>query len=230
MVELIVAIILGSLPGAVWLWFYLKEDDYSKSKKLLILTFLSGGLFVVLAVFAEYFTGVYFGKIHIENLSPLGFLAFALIEEVSKFLAAYVVVHKSPKFREPIEAMVYMIVAALGFATVENIVSIANLTFSSSSQSIFLSGAVQLAALRLIGATLLHTLTSGLVGYWWAMSIRRFFDIRYLVLGLIIAAFAHTAFNLLVLIFGEVSYALLFLVVMGFFILGDFEKLKRIEV
>ncbi|MCL4437520.1 PrsW family intramembrane metalloprotease [Patescibacteria group bacterium] len=230
MVELVAAIVLGSLPGVIWLWFYLKEDDYPKSKKLLFLTFLSGGLFVILAIFAEYFSGILLGKINIAKLSPLAFLIFALIEEVSKFLAAYIIVHKSSKFREPVEAMVYMIVAALGFATVENIISIANLTISNPAQGAFLSGAVQLAALRLVGATLLHTLTSGLVGYWWAMSIRRFFDFRYLVLGLIIATFAHMAFNLLVLIFGEVSYALLFLVVMGFFLLGDFEKLKRIEV
>jgi cytochrome c oxidase subunit IV len=77
---------------------------------------------------------------------------------------------------------------------------------------------------------LLHTLASGIVGYWWAMSIRRFFDARYLVFGLVLATFVHMAFNILILNFGELFYPLIFLVIIGFLILADFEKLKRIDL
>ncbi len=223
-------IILGLLPGFIWLAFYLREDTRPEPKKLLVLTFISGGAFVVVAIILEYLIGIGLAKIRISNLSPLAFLIFALVEEVSKFLAAYGVIHKNKDFKEPIEAMIYMIVASLGFATVENLVAVSNLSFGSPSQGALLASVFQLAALRLIGATLLHTLASGIVGYWWAMSIRRFFDWRYLAFGLALAAFIHMAFNILILNFGELFYPLIFLVIIGFLILADFEKLKKVDL
>ncbi len=223
-------ILLGLLPGFIWLAFYLNEDTISEPKKLLILTFLSGGAFVVVAVIVEYLIGRGLAKIHISSLSPLAFLFFALTEEVSKFFAAYGIIHKNKDFKEPIEAMIYMIVASLGFATVENLVAVSNLSFGSPTQGALLASVFQLAALRLIGATLLHTLASGIVGYWWAMSIRRFFDKRYLIFGLALATFVHMVFNILILNFGELFYPLIFLVIIGFLILADFEKLKKIDL
>ncbi|KKW15738.1 MAG: hypothetical protein UY56_C0027G0005, partial [Parcubacteria group bacterium GW2011_GWA1_50_14] len=47
------AIVFGILPGIVWLFFYLQEDLHPEPKKLLIKTFLIGGLFAFLALLVE---------------------------------------------------------------------------------------------------------------------------------------------------------------------------------
>jgi RsiW-degrading membrane proteinase PrsW (M82 family) len=61
-------ILLGLLPGFIWLAFYLNEDNRPEPKKLLILTFLSGGAFVVVAVVLEYLVEVGLAKIRISSL------------------------------------------------------------------------------------------------------------------------------------------------------------------
>ena len=47
-----------------------------------------------------------------------------------------------------------------------------------------------------------------------------------ILLGLAIATVLHACFNYLILNFGNIAYSLVFLVLVGFFVLNDFEKLK----
>ncbi|MBI4094348.1 MAG: hypothetical protein HY436_00915, partial [Candidatus Liptonbacteria bacterium] len=78
-----------------------------------------------------------------------------------------------------------------------------------------------------IGATLLHALASAIVGYYWAVSIRDFGMRKPLLTGLALATALHAAFNLLIIHFGTMAYPVLLLVIAGFFIVNDFEKLRR---
>ena len=128
------------------------------------------------------------------------------------------VIEKHPyDFDEPVDAMIYMIVAALGFAAVENIAAAAKgsgLAFETTS-------------LRFIGATLLHTISSGLLGYYWAKEIitkRRVF----LYIGFALATVLHVIFNYLILNYEPVVVPTTFLIVAALLILYDFEKLKRL--
>ena len=73
----------------------------------------------------------------------------------------------------------------------------------------------------------LHSLTSAIVGYYWALGIARRKVARYLIPGFIAATAIHATFNYLILNYGDVIYAVVFLVVIGFFVLHDFEKLKK---
>jgi len=115
-----------------------------------------------------------------------------------------------------------MIVAALGFATLENIGAISGISPSAT----LIPAVLETISLRFVGATLLHTLTSGIIGYYWALGIVRGKVARYLAIGIPIAAILHATFNYLILTYGDVIYSVIFLMVVGFFVLNDFEQLK----
>ncbi len=152
-------------------------------------------------------------------------LGLAFIEEFMKFSAAYFAVGKSPELDEPIDAMIYMIVAALGFATLENIGAITNVA-AAAAQGTLISSVFEAVSLRFVGATLLHSLTSAIVGYHWALGIAHKKVPQYIFSGFVIATILHATFNYLILNNADVGYSVLFLLVIGFFVLNDFERLK----
>jgi RsiW-degrading membrane proteinase PrsW (M82 family) len=222
MLMLIIALVFGLLPGFAWLIFYLGEADHPEPKRLIMFTFVVGmafGFFTVAVenIFSNWATGI-----GVQELSLLSLFGLAVIEEVMKFAAAHFAINRNPGFTEPVDAMIYMIVAALGFATLENIGAISGLT----PQAALLPAVFETVSLRFVGATLLHTLTSGVVGYYWALGIVKGKVPRYLVVGLAIAAILHTTFNWLILTYGGTVYSVVLLIIVGFFVLNDFEILK----
>jgi RsiW-degrading membrane proteinase PrsW (M82 family) len=212
-------IILGLLPSFAWLIFYLKEDEHPEPKKLILEIFLAGAISTFLVLGVQTAFNNWAVPRGIAQYSLFSFFALAAIEEFFKFGAARIVIGKHLKdFDEPVDAMIYLIVAALGFATVENIAAVSN------SQGL----AFETTTLRFIGATLLHTLSSGLLGYYWARSlIQR--KIQILFTGFALATLLHTIFNYLIIKFEPVIIPTVFLIVFAVFVLYDFEKLKRIE-
>lgn len=224
---LVIALVAGLLPGFAWLVFYLGESPRPEPKRLIAFTFIVGMAFGFFTVAIEnLFTQWTTGNIPLQLLHflPLigSLLGLAAIEELMKFAAAHFAINRSPEFREPVDAMIYMIVAALGFATLENIGAIAGL----SPQGALLPAVIETVSLRFVGATLLHTLTSGVVGYYWALGLVRGKTGRYLAVGLPLAAVLHATFNYLILTYGDAVYSVVFLIVIGFFVLNDFEQLK----
>lgn len=216
----IISILLGLVPSVVWLLFFLREDDrHPEPKRLIFYVFFAGALstFVALAfqlLFNKF--AIWFG---IETYSPLSLIFLAGIEELMKFGAVYFIVSKRKEFDEPLDAMIYMITAALGFAAVENIASI----FQSGN-------GVEVAALRFVGATLLHSLSSGLIGYYWGKALVLKINPKNLIIkGTILAIILHVVFNYLIIKTGPVGLVVIFLTAIGFFILNDFEKLKHLE-
>jgi RsiW-degrading membrane proteinase PrsW (M82 family) len=226
----VLVLVLGFLPGFAWLIFYVKEEEtHPEPKRLILFAFAAGIVFGLITIIFEILfrnaaTGIGIGEFSIATLA-----VFALIEEAMKFLAAYLAIGKSRIARNPVDLMIFLIVAALGFATLENVGSLVSYWLTARAAGTTLSLAAGLAealSLRFVGATLLHSLTSGIVGYHWALGILRHKMARYLTTGLLIAAVLHTFFNLLILNYGSVAYALVFLTLLGFFVLNDFEKLK----
>ena len=67
-------------------------------------------------------------EIVVQELSILSLTGLALIEEIIKFVASHFAARRSPAFSEPVDAMIYMIVAALGFATLENIGALSSIS------------------------------------------------------------------------------------------------------
>lgn len=223
MILLALAFGLGLLPGFAWLMFYLTEDRHPEPKRLIVFTFVTGIAFAFFAIVVEQLFNGAAAKLGIPEFSIASLLCLALIEEVTKFAAADFAVGKSPLLNDPVDVMIYMIVAALGFATLENIGALAN---SGAAGTALIAGIFETVSLRFVGATLLHSLTSGIVGYNWAKGIARKQVTRYILIGLAIATALHAFFNYLILNYGNIAYSVVFLIVVGFFVLNDFEKLK----
>lgn len=222
--EVFLALALGFAPSLIWLAFFLREDDHPEPRRIIAKAYIWGGISSFAALFFELATNGLLSKLMLtlprlfeENLSV--FLGFAIIEEVVKFGFIYALVRKSPAFDEPVDGMIYMITGALGFAAAENLF----LVFSGSQQDIF--GVI---ILRFIGATLLHALSSAIVGHHWARGIKYHMEGRLVFVGLLLASIFHAFFNLLVFKFDDILiYPTAFLVLIGFFVLYDFEELKR---
>lgn len=223
-------IILGLLPGFAWLLFYLQEDSNQEPKKIVALVFAAGVVSAAAALVLELAASCVFTN-HLMDctrrtaggvaLTPILLLVYAAIEELVKFGAVWFTVAKTKYFDEPIDAMIYMAVAALGFATVENLAAL----YGQSTQ-LFMNDLLETATFRLIGTTLLHTLTASVIGYFWALEIRNFKSGKFLAYGLILGITLHVIFNYLILIYSNLIYPIIFVAVAGFFILGDFDRLR----
>ena len=178
------SLIMGILPPVIWLIFWLREDEkHPEPKHLILMTFLGGMLCVM---------PTYFAQKMIINLFPIPVLVYViwpLIEELAKFFIAYCIALKTRAFDEPIDAMIYLITAALGFASIENFLFLSNKSFSIIS---FLT-----ANMRFVGATLLHLLSSATVGVFIALAFYRSLKIKRwaIILGLATATSLHSLFN-----------------------------------
>jgi len=220
MIKNLLTILFALLPSFAWFYFFNKEDVHPEPKKKIFVTFLFGGIFSFLALFLELFF-VEFTKNFIYSKILIMFYV-ALVEEIIKFLPAFFTNNRSKDFDEPVDAMIYMICSALGFAAVENFLII--------SERIYFGYNVAFEAmiLRFLGATLLHVFSSSILGYYWALS--HFKNKKQLFpLGIVLAVIVHFVFNILALEIKSLKlfYLLTFLVLVSFFVFADFKKLKK---
>lgn len=225
MVNTLTVLSLGLLPSIIWLIFFLQEDRLKpEPKQLIFYTFFLGSFSVLVAYgFQVFFNSYLAPQIGIREYTFPSFLFLGGIEEILKFGVVYIMISKRKEFDEPIDAMIYMMTAALGFSAVEDIASVLGADelkeFGSTLPTI---------TLRFIGATLLHALASGTTGYYWGKALIRKKDyIKLIGFGLILAILLHAIFNYLIMETGPAGWAIIFLIFVAFFIFQDFEKLKH---
>lgn len=230
-------IIFGLAPSIIWLLFYLRKDTHPESNKMIIKIFFYGMLVAIIAAVIE--IGIFFGlSLFGKNLTetfPILFFIFyhfiiiALVEEVAKYLVVKEKVLNDPEFDEPIDAMLYMIIAALGFAALENL-----LVLFSGKEPFLFKQTANISAFRFIGATFLHALCSGTLGYFLALSIfepKR--KIKLILTGIIIATILHGLFNISIirietnLVF-SIATLIALLTGLALFVSFGFRKLKKI--
>lgn len=217
-----VALGAAVLPPLLWLFFFTREDRHPEPPALIAYTFALGGIISLPTLLAQQLL-----KNTVAESALFLLVALALIEELFKFFASFISTNRSRAFDEPLDAMIYTITAALGFAAIENFFYIAGNW--QLLVSLVPSDAVLTSALRFIGATLLHALASGLVGYFWARGIMTNRRGIFIATGLVLATAVHSVFNALIARFQAESNLLfpsVFLLVILFFVLVDFEKLK----
>jgi RsiW-degrading membrane proteinase PrsW (M82 family) len=225
-------VILGLAPSLIWLSFYLKRDCHPEPKSLLAKAFLMGIIISPLAILLQLGFSELRYIFNFEFLyqgTPAFFLWSSFVEEFLKFLAVYLVIVRSPEFDEPVDGIIYMISAALGFAAIENILVMFNLIPDGAGT------ALNTLALRFVGATLLHALASGLMGYFLAMSW--FFQEhrkKLIVFGLAISTLFHATFNILIAFAQESAnpvigliYTTFLLIILAFLISILFDKIKE---
>ena len=198
---------LGVAPSLIWLWYYLKKDEHPEPKLMILKAFIFGFISTFLAFGLEFLfmktvlgdgsacpeckydlpkmLGLSAGKdFFILSFVFLGVLAY--IEEAVKYLAAKISALRSKAFDEPVDAMVYLVVAALGFAAAENIGYILQ----------DMENAVGIAYFRFLSSTFIHALASAVAGYFFAFAVLRRKNVAfYAALGLIFATAIHAMFN-----------------------------------
>ncbi|PJE57986.1 MAG: hypothetical protein COU81_03100 [Candidatus Portnoybacteria bacterium CG10_big_fil_rev_8_21_14_0_10_36_7] len=194
--------LLGFLPSIVWLLFYLKKDAHPEPNHKIIEIFLWGmasilvaGLLQVIYIWIAEAPSNWNNFLLIINsniYSQAVFLNLILIapitEETLKFLIVKFRVLHDEDFDEPLDAMLYMVIVALGFAAGENILILIN------SDNI-----LPTLIMRFLGATLLHTLAAGTMGYFLATGyFKTHLKYFYITLGFITAFIIHGIYNYLI--------------------------------
>ncbi len=198
----------GVLPCFLWLAFYLKQDRHPEPKKQIVWVFLLGALMTAPAVAMEIFlinAIESWGLPETAGLIAINILGIGLIEEFGKYLSVWFkeqTVEKNRYLDEPVDFVIYMIVAALGFAAVENLLFLLPSVQESLTGNLMLlrpdnaATLVLLSLFRSVSAILLHTLCSGLLGYYMAQTFcnpKR--KTSFLAFGFFITSCLHGLYN-----------------------------------
>jgi RsiW-degrading membrane proteinase PrsW (M82 family) len=220
---------LGLAPSIVWLIFFdLEEAEKAEPISDIIYAFITGAVVTFAALVVQTALRNVGPSIGVALHSRLELSLFATIEEVLKFAAVYFLVSRRKSFNEPVDAMIYMITVALGFAAVENTASLIN--SAGPITSLISAKHLEIVVLRFLGATLLHCVASGIIGFHWAVGwVRGKLLWLHIVVGILIASLLHSVFNYLILTTGPATWALAFVVIIAFFVLIDFEELRTEE-
>ncbi len=185
--ETVIYVLLGGIvPTLLWLWFWRREDRlHPEPRRLILLAFVMGMLTIPFVIPLQKYTATIFsGSVLI--------LIWAATEELFKYGFAYFSVLRNKEVNEPIDAVIYMITIALGFAALEN----ALFLIEPISDGRFIEGIVT-GNFRFFGATLLHVLSSATVGIFMAFAFYKSKSVKrlYTATGIILAILLHTLFN-----------------------------------
>lgn len=218
----ILALFFGILPAALWLIFWLREDNKGRHEPplLIVITFLAGMLSVVFVLPIEHFIQSF-----VESQAILITL-WATSEEIFKYLAFGAIMTKSAYLDRPVTYAIYMVTAGLGFAALENAMYLIHPIAINNGIVSILTG-----NMRFLGSTLLHSVTSGLIGISLGLAFfkspgMKFF---YLIFGTLSAIALHSVFNFFIMIRNGENFLQVFgfLWVVTIIIMLLFEKLRR---
>ena len=239
-------IFFGLAPSVVWLLFYLRRDSHPESNWMILKIFFYGMLAALPAVFIEFGLKPSSGTLVLGGLAnSMGltvilnqlsyllyiFLGVAFVEEILKYLVVQGKVLNNSELDEPLDVALYMIIAALGFAASENILLFINLGKASSFPETFTMGV--LSVYRFATATFLHALSSGVVGYFLALS---FFEaknrFKLVATGLATATVLHGLYNFSIMTLREevrLIIPIIVLIGLAIFLARGFKKLKKLK-
>ncbi|MBE3577692.1 MAG: PrsW family intramembrane metalloprotease [Limnochordales bacterium] len=192
------AFLLSLLFGLAWVLYFARQDRHPEPAARLLLTFAAGGLFVLPASLIELALRRWIGN-EVGAAMLAAFLVVAPVEELAKALAAYGLALRTREADEPADYYIYLVVASLGFATLENV---------------YYTRVLGMVALPLRAAvtSLAHASFSAWVAYGWARG--------NLTAGLVLATVTHGAYDSLLLAGGFPALASLLVVAAGLAVLA----------
>lgn len=227
----------GLAPAIIWLSFWLREDDlHPEPNKYIILTFVFGMLAVPVALAVQ--MGVNFfllGDVDITDavhtvplIGMITIFIWSASEEISKYLAAKWAALNKQVHDEPMDDMIYLITAALGFAALENALYLFGPLLDGHTELAIATG-----NMRFIGATLLHVATAAIIGSFRAFSHFKLQEAkkRYVWSGVILAIVLHAIFNLFIMKYTEsmfLAFSGVWIIIIG--IIFTFERIKQIHL
>jgi RsiW-degrading membrane proteinase PrsW (M82 family) len=219
----VTALSYGLVPVFIWLVFWLFEDrERPEPKRNIARALLAGMIAVPLAVTIEAWVETFTSDDFLRTL------LWSLTEESLKYVLAVILVLRSRDVDEALDALIYMICVALGFAAIEN--TLYTLQPLMDAEHI---GALNLTSLRFIGATLVHVLSSAAIGVCMALTFYKSETKRALgvMLGLAIATSLHALFNFFII---KVSleavfivFAVVWIVTLGLILIA--ERIKKLD-
>lgn len=202
-----IALLGGVLPALIWLWFWHRQDkECPEPRGLVALSFMAG---MVIVFFARPLLEIIVVAMPtIDRIVDLLAIKYSFItptsatmqnillsatEELGKYATVFFIAFHSHHFDEPIDAVIYLVTAALGFAAMENALYILKDLAQGGSADVLLNG-----NLRFLGATILHTISSAFIGIAVAFSFyaHRLVKILSAALGILAATLLHAQFNL----------------------------------
>lgn len=180
---------LSIAPGLAIILYIYRQDSYDKEpKRYLLVSFLLGMLSIIPAFILEMGGKYFFGDM--GRSSPVLFYAFfafvvvAASEELSKFAMVKWYAYPKKSFDEPFDGIVYSVLVAMGFATVENIMYVQRSGLGTALIRMFLSVPA-------------HAAFGVIMGYYIGLAkFNKERSFGYLVIGLFLAIFFHGAFDL----------------------------------
>jgi protease PrsW len=197
MSTLLYATLAGVIPSLVWLFFWTREDiTHPESRIILTLSFFGGMVAVIGAIVGEKYVAELFSD------TQSRYIVWAAIEEILKLATVVIIAIFSSQNDEPIDAMIYCITVALGFAALENTLFIT---------TPFLDGnviqGVVMGNMRFMGSTLVHVVSSALIGFALGWTFYRGYIAKTLalIIGLGLAITFHSAFNLSIIAGGATN-------------------------
>jgi len=224
-------ILIALIPGFFWVWFFRRKDKRNPEPlKLIIKVFLWGMLITIPAIGIELALDYFFPYSNSDNILVIIFSSLLIVAPVEELLKYFVVkekIYNHKAFDEPIDGVIYAVVAALGFASMENILVI----FSNGHNAI---------VLRFATATLMHAIASGIVGYYlgllkfgreqqkYSAKKKKYFIAQ----GLIIASLLHGLYNIIAATKTSLTFFFiaLMIIIMYFMLSRGIKELKTIKI
>ncbi len=224
-------IFLGLAPAIFWMWYIYRKDVWEPEPKRQILKIFFLGVVVIIPTgMLEYLFqhNIYNITIHQMQTSLvlntiICFLVIGPIEELFKYSVVKGFMYHHKDFNEPLDGVIYMVAAAMGFSGLENIMYIANVGYHDPSQ------ATTIAVLRGVLATPAHAIFSGFLGVYLGKA--KFCGDRWKGLGLtatgfLLAVFLHGLYDTMAFAGGYYSFGVIpLLLVSGWLLLRQIKRL-----
>ncbi|MCK8517567.1 PrsW family intramembrane metalloprotease [Methanoculleus sp. 7T] len=210
----ILALALG--PGIFWAWYFYRRDKFEpEPASLIVKIFLLGVLVTFPVAFVEGFVGLF-----VASSLIMGVIIAPIVEEYGKFWVVRRFAYRDTEFDEPMDGIVYAASAALGLASLENVIYVFAAYATSPSLAI---GTIVVRAIFSVPG---HALFSSVWGY--ALGRAKFTAAAQrpgiVFRGLALAMVLHGIFNLLLFTADVVAYtmiAFILVLIPGLWILAD---------
>jgi len=179
---------LSIAPGLAIILYIYRKDSYDKEpKKYLLASFLLGMLSTIPAIALEKAAAIIFGNTTgNSSIAFYAFFAFIVVagsEEGCKFAMVKWYAYPKKNFDEPFDGIVYSVLVAMGFATVENIFYVQQHGVGTAIMRMFLSVPA-------------HAAFGTVMGYYIGLAkFNKEKSAGYLIMGLLLAMVFHGAFD-----------------------------------